>query len=202
MIKMLVALEPQVALVDQKVQHLSKSEPVTTLLMTAPGVGVIVAAMFVAVVDEAKRFTKAHHLESYLGLVPSEDSSGGKRRIGSISKAGNPYLRSLLVQAAWSILRLSDESDPLKVWADAVEKRRGKRIAVVALARRLAGVLWAMWRDGTVYDPATIGNASVKGTTAQARSTEHRAKQIARATAKAKAFSRPQRRHHIEEAKM
>jgi transposase len=201
MIAVLVALEPQLALVGSKIQRLSEREPVTTLLMTAPGVGVVVAAMFVAVIDEAKRFTKAHHVESYLGLVPSEDSSGGeKRRIGSISKAGNPYLRSLLVQAAWSILRLRDDSDPLKVWADAVEKRRGKRIAVVALARRLAGVLWAMWRDGTVYDPVTIGKASVRGTVAQAKSTEHRAKQIARATTKAKSFARQQRRHPIEEA--
>jgi hypothetical protein len=89
--------------------------------------------------------------------------------------------------------------DPLKVWAAAIEKRRGKRIAVVALARRLAGVLWAMWRDGTVYDPTTVGKASARGTIALAESTEHRAKQIARATVKSKRFARSQRRHHLEE---
>jgi transposase len=199
LLDVLVALEPRLTLVESKIQQLSEREPVTNLLMTVPGVGVIVAAMFVAVIDEAKRFSKAHHVESYLGLVPSEDSTGGKRRIGAISKAGNPYLRSLLVQAAWCILRTRDASDPLKAWGDAVEQRRGKRIAVVALARRLAGVLWAMWRDGTVYDPAAIGKASALGTSAQAQAIKHRAKALAQAAAKTKTFSRPQRRSQLQE---
>jgi transposase len=198
LLQLLVALEPQLAVAERKVQQLAESEPVTTLLMTTPGVGVVVAAMFVAVVDDAKRFSKAHHLESYLGLVPSEDSSGGKRRIGAISKEGNSYLRALLVQSAWCILRLRDTSDPLKVWADALALRRGKRIAVIALARRLAGVLWAMWRDGTVYDPTTVGKASAQGTAALARSTERRAEQLQRATAKAKNFARRQRPQPVE----
>ena len=199
LLDVLVALEPRLTLVESKIQQLTEREPVTNLLMTVPGVGVIVAAMFVAVIDQAKRFNKAHHVESYLGLVPSEDSTGGKRRIGAISKAGNPYLRSLLVQAAWCILRTRDTRDPLKAWGDAVEQRRGKRIAVVALARRLAGVLWAMWRDGTVYDPAAIGKASAQETSAQAQVTKHRAKALAQAAAKAKVFSRPQRRSRLQE---
>jgi transposase len=202
LVVLLVALEPQLATAERKIQQLAEREPVTALLMTTPGVGVIVASMFVAVVDDAKRFTKAHHLESYLGLVPSEDSSGGRRRIGAISKEGNSYLRALLVQSAWCILRMRDTSDPLKAWADALALRRGKRIAVVALARRLAGVLWAMWRDGTLYDPATIGKASAQGTFALAQSTEQRAKQILRATSKAKNFARRQRRPNAVEGNM
>ena len=193
LLALLVALEPELATTERKIQQLAEHEPITQFLMTAPGVGLIVAAMFVSVVDDAKRFHKAHQLESYLGLVPSEDSSGGKRRIGAISKQGNPYLRALLVQSAWCILRLRDTSDPLKVWADAVAARRGKRIAVVAVARRLAGVLWAMWRDGTVYDAKVIGQASAVGTERHAQSTDLRAKAIARATAKAKVFGRRQR---------
>jgi transposase len=193
LIEVLVALEPQLALVEQKIQQLSDGEPVTRLLMTAPGVGVVVAAAFVSVVDEAKRFTKAHHLESYLGLVPSEDSSGGKRRIGAISKAGNSYLRALLVQAAWGILRLRDDTDPLKAWGAALAARRGKRVAVVALARRLAGVLWAMWRDGTVYDPVALAKDSARGARSEAHAAEHRAAQLDRAATKAKIFARRQR---------
>ncbi len=199
LVSVLVALEPQLAATEHTIQQLAAREPVMTSLMTAPGVGVIVAAMFVAVVDDARRFTKAHRLESYLGLVPSEDSSGGKRRIGAISKEGNGYLRALLVQSAWCILRLRDAADPLKVWAEALAVRRGKRIAVVALARRLAGILWAMWRDGTVYDPDTIGKASAKGTAALARSTDRRAKQILRATEKTKTFARRCRRSCLVE---
>ena len=69
----------------------------------------------------------------------------------------------------------------------------------VALARKLAGVLWAMWRDGTVYDPAAIGKASAQETSAQAQVTKHRAKALAQAAAKAKVFSRPQRRSRLQE---
>ena len=91
-------------------------------------------------------------------------------------------MRSLLVQSAWCILRLRDTSDPLKLWADSIAARRSKRIAVVAVARRLAGILWALWRDGTVYDPKVVGHASAKGTLKQAHDTELCAKALARAT--------------------
>jgi transposase len=193
LVMLLEALEPQLAASEQTIAGLAEREPIVSTLMTAPGVGMIVATMFVSVVDEAKRFRRAHQLESYLGLVPSEDSSGGKRRLGAITKKGNPYLRALLVQSAWCILRSKNTEDPLKAWADALAARRSKPIAVVAVARRLAGILWAMWRDGTVYDPTVTGNASAAGTTCEAKATEFRAKAIARATAKAKVFARRQR---------
>jgi transposase len=200
LIVLLSALEPELVSTERTIQQLAEREPMMQFLMTAPGVGFIVASMFVSVVDDAKRFRKAHQLESYLGLVPSEDSSGGKRRLGAISKQGNPYLRALLVQSAWCILRLRDTSDPIKVWADAIAQRRGKRIAVVAIARRIAGVLWAMWRDGTVYDPKVIGEASALGTARDAQATDVRAAAIARATAKSKTFERHQRRLHASTA--
>jgi transposase len=113
--------------------------------------------------------------ESYVGLVPSEDSSGGKRRIGAISKKGNSYLRALLVQSAWIILRSSNRVDPLHQWAQATAQRRGKRIAVVAVARKLAGLLWAMWRDGTVYDVDLTATSGARGLRAAAQATEQRA---------------------------
>lgn len=121
-----------------------------------PRVGLIVAAAFVSVIDEAARFRSAHQVEAYLGLVPGEDSSGGRRKIGSITKQGNAYPRSMLLQAAWCVLRSRDVQDPLQLWGKAVAKRRGNRIGAVAVARRLTGVLWAMWRDGTVYDAALV----------------------------------------------
>jgi transposase len=138
-------------------------EPLITQLATTPGVGAVVAAAFVSVIDEAGRFASAHHVESYLGLVPNEDSTGGNRRLGAITKNGNSYLRSMLIQGAWGILCKADRNDPLRLWGERVADRRGKRIAVVAIARRLVGVLWAMWRDGTVYDPAHLAQQGAKG---------------------------------------
>jgi transposase len=156
-------IDTQLVGTDEKLAVLCVQEPIIAALTTTPGVGTIIAACFVSVIDEASRFQSAHQVESYLGLVPSEDSSGGKRRLGAISKEGNSYLRSLLVQAAWVIIRNSDKSDPLYLWVHKLIDRRGKRIAVVALARRLVGVLWAMWRDGTVYDSQHLAQQGARG---------------------------------------
>jgi transposase len=80
-----------------------------------------------------------------------------RRRIGPVTKAGNRRTRWLLVEAAWRILRSKDpESAALRTWALTIAARRGKRIAVVALARRLAGIVYAMWRDGAPYDGTRI----------------------------------------------
>jgi hypothetical protein len=89
-----------------------------------------------------------------------------------------------LVQAAWAILRTSDKSDPLYLWATNLVKRRGKRIAAVALARRLVGVLWAMWRDGTVYDAKHLAQQGVRGLRGAVQSLEQQTAALARAAKK------------------
>ena len=100
----------------------------------------------------------AHQVEAYLGLVPREYSSGERRCRGRITKAGNGRARWLLVEAAWSILRYNKpETLVLRLWANRIATRRGKSRAAVALARRLAGILFAMLRDGTVYQPQQLG---------------------------------------------
>ena len=139
------------------------------------------AATFVSVIDEAKRFRNAHAVSAYLGLVPGENTTGGKRHdLGSITKHGNTHARAMLVQSAWRILRAGDADDPLRRWATDLAKTRGKKVAAVALARRLAGVLWAMWRDGTVYDPGLQARESTKGLKANVQSQELRAQAMAR----------------------
>ncbi|WP_437776139.1 IS110 family transposase [Sorangium sp. So ce1097] len=186
----LEVLTPQIARVDAALEQLCAREPVIARLTTAPGVGLVVAAAFVSVVDEAKRFHHAHQLASYLGLVPLEDTTGGrdKRRLGSITKQGNAYLRTLLTQAAHSILRHHSSSgdDPLRTWANSIAERRGRHVAVVALARRLSGVLWAMWRDGTLYDAHSAATASAKGLRVQAQSVEQQAQAMKQAAVKAR----------------
>jgi len=125
-------------------------------LMTVPGVGPVTAGTFVAVVDTVERFSTARQVRAYLGLVPREMSSGETQRCGHITKAGNSRMRSLFVEAAWSFLRSQRaEAQPLREWASGIAARRGKRIAAVALARKLAGVLFAIWRDGSSFGHAT-----------------------------------------------
>ena len=187
---LLVILEninQQVVTLDERLEQLAEKEPVIQLLRTVPGVGPITAISFVSVIDDAKRFQRAHQVESYIGLVPGEHSSGGKRRIGSITKQGNSYLRAMLVQASWSVLRFSAPDDPLRSWAEALSQRRGKRIAVVALARRLAGVLWAMWRDNTVYDPVFAARSGARGLRAAEQTLKQRAAALEQAVKKQRA---------------
>jgi len=113
---------------------------------------------FVATVDDVRRFRRAHQVQSSLGVVPQEWRSSETQRKGRITKAGNPRTRWLLVEAAWAILarRKKPETAPLREWAEGIRHRRGSPIAAVALARHLAGILYAMWRDHTAYEPAKL----------------------------------------------
>jgi transposase len=174
----------ELARTNARLEELSKSEVTIERLTSAPGVGLIVAAAFVSVVDDARRFAGAHQVESYLGLVPREHSTGGKRKLGSITKQGNSYMRALLVQSASSILRTGDSDDPLRRWGRGLLERRGRKIAVVAVARRLAGILWALWRKGTIYDPARLGTSSARGLAEQAQDTATAAKAMLAAAEK------------------
>jgi transposase len=180
----LATAQEQIARVDVELAQIAKGDDVIRLCATVPGVAVIVAATFVSVIDEAKRFRNAHAVSAYLGLVPGENTTGGKQRLGSITRRGNTHARTMLVQSAWHILRTAGTDDPLKRWAMRIAKTRGKKIAAVALARKLAGVLWAMWRDGTVYDAGLGARESAKGLKADAQSQELRAAAMARVAKK------------------
>lgn len=142
----------QLVVVDRAIQQIVRGDPVVQRLCTAPGIGPVTATAFVSTLDQVERFSTAHQVEAYLGLVPCEFSSGERQQRGGLTKAGNTRLRWLLVEAAWSILRSrSSSTEGLRQWAERLALRRGRRIAVVALARRLAGILYAMWRDGTEF---------------------------------------------------
>lgn len=122
-------------------------------LMPVPGVGPIVALSFQAVLDTPARFGgSAARASAFLGLVPSEDSSAERRHKGHITKTGPRDLRALLVQASWTVWRSRNADGlALRTWAHALAARRGRRIAVVALARRLSRILYALWRDATTF---------------------------------------------------
>jgi len=146
---LLEALHTQIAACTTALEAVA--DPVVARLQTVPGVGPLTALTFRAVLDEVQRFGEARQVAAYVGLVPSEASSGERRRRGRITKAGPPMLRSLLIQASWTWWRHRRGGAAIHAWVERVAARRGKRIAVVALARRLARILYAMWRDGTTY---------------------------------------------------
>lgn len=150
-------INEQIAAADRQLALLCEEDPIMARLATAPAIGPITASAVVATVDDISRFASAHQFEAFLGLVPSERSSGEKRRMGGITKTGNSRVRYLLVEAGWRIMRSkSPETEALRMWAARIATRRGNRIAVVALARRLAGILFAMWRDGKDYDASAL----------------------------------------------
>jgi transposase len=117
--------------------------------MTHPGVGPLTALAFVLIIGTAERFQCGKQIASYLGLVPLEESSGNRRRLGHITKQGNALLRFLLVEAA----QVSARSIP--EWRNKyfhLAMRRGRKIAKVAMARRLAVQMFWMWRKGWDYE--------------------------------------------------
>jgi transposase len=157
LVALLAQLDEQIATTDKDVAACVGRDPAVRRLCTVPGVGPVTAVAYVAALDQPHRFPDARRVAAYLGLVPRESSSGEQRRRGPITKAGNTRVRWLLVEAAWTILRTRTPcTEPLRVWAERLTRRRGKAIAAVALARRLARLLYAMWRDGTDYQPGRL----------------------------------------------
>jgi len=126
-------------------------------LCTVPGVGPVTAAAVVATRDDVRRFASAGQVAAYVGLVPRERSSGEQQRRGPLTTAGNSRVRWLFVQAAWAYWRSrATAGTALRAWVERLAARRGRVRAVVALARRLARILYAVWRDGTVYKPVRL----------------------------------------------
>jgi transposase len=157
LISVIELLNERIALMDKELNQLARKHPVCERLMSIPGVGPVTSVRFVAALDQVERFPNAHAVQCYLGLVPGENSSSTRKRRTGITKAGPSRVRWTLAQAAWSFRNARTRRlDPLVMWAIEVEKRRGKNIAITALARRLAGIMYAIWRDGTRYEPSRL----------------------------------------------
>jgi transposase len=150
MLLVLDALNIQIKAADKQLQKVAGEHPVCRRLMTVPGVGPVTAVRFVAAIDDVKRFPTSHAVQSYLGLTPGENSSSERQQRTGITKAGSTALRRALIQGAWTAIRMCPR-EPMVQWATQIVLRRGKFIAVVALARKMAGILFALWRDGSTY---------------------------------------------------
>jgi transposase len=148
LLELLDRLSPRIAELTEKVEQEASKSPAARRLATHPGVGPLTALAFVLIIGQAERFGCGNQVASYLGLVPREESSGEQQRLGHISKQGNSLLRFLLVEAAQVTVR-SDPAERRKYFHLAL--RRGRKIAKVAMARRLAVRLYWMWRKEWDY---------------------------------------------------
>ena len=151
LLEMRGALLDQVRGYDRALRHLAREDAVCRRLMTVPGVGVLTALAFRAGVDTPARFARARAVGAALGLTPRIDNSGEVARNGPITKCGDKLLRSLLFEAANALLTRTRRWCALKRWGVDLAKRRGMNRARVAVARRLAVILLAMWRDGSDF---------------------------------------------------
>jgi transposase len=149
LLEVLDRLTPTISELSQAIEQEAEKCPEAQRLRTHPGVGSLTALAFVLIIGRAERFQCGKQIASYLGLVPSEDSSGDRRRLGHISKQGNALLRFLLVEAAQVTVRSIPE------WRSKyfhLAMRRGRKIAKVAMARKLAIQLFWMMRKGWDYE--------------------------------------------------
>src|SRR6202051_127087 len=149
LLELLDRLNPTIAKLTQAIDWEVEKCPAARRLQTHPGVGPLTALAFVLIMGKAERFRCGKQIASYLGLVPLEDSSGSRRRLGHITKQGNSLLRFLLVEAAQVTARSLPEWRSKYVH---LTMRRGRKIAQVATARRLAIALYWMWRKGWDYE--------------------------------------------------
>lgn len=149
-LRQLRELQVEIELVEDKLEQIAKTDPRMALLRTIPGVGPRLSEAIVALLDQPQRFKHAREVSAYIGMVPKELSSGETRRHGHITKHGNRLVRALLVEVAWAGLRHN-------AWVrDTYERIRGgkksrKKIAIVAVGRKLLVRCWAMLRDGTSW---------------------------------------------------
>jgi transposase len=148
LLQLLAGLDRQIRVLDEEVERAAEASERARLLMTQPGVGPITALAFVVTLGDVRRFARGKQVASYLGLIPSEHSSSERRRLGSISKQGNTFLRMLLVESAQSVNRL-DEGFRRQYQHRC--HRMKKSVAKVAAARKLAVRLFWMLRTNTAY---------------------------------------------------
>jgi len=145
-------LDERIAQYDRHIEQLAKGNTAARQLMQLPGVGATTATALVAMIGQGQEFKCGRQLAAWLGLVPGQYSSGGKQRLGRITKAGDPYLRMLLILGARSVLQTAkDKSDAVSRWAVQLVARVGYWKAIVAIAAKNARMCWAVLRRGESF---------------------------------------------------
>jgi transposase len=151
LLEVLDRMDPVIEELTTAAEQEAKKRPEVARLMTHPGIGPLTALAYVLIIGTPERFHCGKQVGTYVGMIPSEDSSAGRQRLGHISKQGNSLLRFLLVQAAQAAVRINPEWRRRYIH---LAMRRHKSIAKVAMGRRLAVRLYWMWRNGCEYSPS------------------------------------------------
>lgn len=151
----LLRLDRRVAAMDQEIEALAESHPTAKRLKQLQGVGPLIATALVARFGDGRHFDRGRQAAASIGLTPRHHGTGGKNRLMSITKQGDPYLRSILIHGARSVVSQAHrKNDRLNRWAAELKKRSHTNVAAVALANKTVRVAWAMLRYGTDYNPA------------------------------------------------
>ena len=160
-IEEIVDLETKIKQIDRQLTELAKQHPIGQRLLSIPGVGVITATALIGSVGDIHAFSRARQFSAWLGLTPREYSSGQSRHLGGISKRGDRYLRTLLIHGARSALLLAHRQaakgehnlTELQRWVLKLECRTNHNKATVALANKMARIIWSVWTTQEDYQP-------------------------------------------------
>jgi len=156
LVRQLDCLDKEIALADKQIRAMAKADEVARRLMSVPGIGPVIASAIAASVQDPSAFASGRAFAASLGLTPKQNSSGGKERLGRISKMGNRYLRKLLVVGAHAVLfNRKRHSDALRTWACKLMETKPFKLVAVALANKLARIAFAVIRDKKDYSKSS-----------------------------------------------
>jgi transposase len=147
----LIVVKQQILENDRRVRANARATDLGRRLMDIPGVGPLLASALTATISDPFAFKTGRDLAAWIGLVPKQNSSGGKERLGSISKAGNRYLRQMLVVGAMAVICYAERHGSRRPWLVQLMQRRSAKVAAVALANKMARMIWALMTSGERY---------------------------------------------------
>jgi transposase len=147
----LQAAQTMIGSIEKRIIAQHRSNEASKRLETIPGIGVIGATTITAVVTDPKAFRSGRDFAAWIGIVPRQDSTGGKQKLGPISKQGDQYLRRILIVGAHSVLRRARQQPEKYLWLTQLLARRPFKVVAVALANKMARIAWALLARGGTY---------------------------------------------------
>ncbi len=161
LVRQFFSTHDEIALLEKRIHAWHRSNEVSRRLETIPGIGPITASALTASIGDPDIFRNGREMAAWIGLVPRQNSTGGKERLGHISKQGDQYLRWLLVAGAMSVIKQARHKDPAKIpWLAHMIATKPAKVAAVALANKTARIAWVLLRDGGTYQRPEISLAA------------------------------------------